>query len=254
MKDNITKKRLLMNKIFTCFGLLLLISCLCLAIYDYILEQKAINASATIISLEYDNNKTKATVRYKVEDQTYEQKIYLPKGDNSSVKDQTKIKYDLNNPNKLINNNHEILIAVCILVSLFILLFNLPKFISNTKDKSRINKLYKKGSYLTATITDVFVDNNGKKYKKTLPYKLRCKYLNPANKTEYVFESKDTFVNPKDIMTKYNINSIIVLIDKNKPSNYYVDLDSLVPQIKIVDPTAFLSHKADAPNNQTDVK
>ena len=102
MNDTVTKKRKLINKIMTCLGFLLLISCISLGIYDYILEQRAVNVSATIISLEYNNTNAKALVRYKVEEQTYEQKITLPKTSNLSVKDQTKNKYDMNNPNKLI--------------------------------------------------------------------------------------------------------------------------------------------------------
>ena len=241
MNDTVTKKRKLINKIMTCLGFLLLISCISLGIYDYILEQRAVNVSATIISLEYNNTNAKALVRYKVEEQTYEQKITLPKTSNLSVKDQTKIKYDMNNPNKLIYNNHEILIAIIAIVSILILIINLPKFIINFKNQRRINKLYKNSIYVKANITDVIVDTNGKKNKGALPYKVRGKYLNPADNQEYIFESIDTYVNPSDIIREYNVNTIVVLVDKTNPHNYYVDLDSLTPKINLIDPLSFIS-------------
>lgn len=242
MNDKITKRKLIINKILTFLGLILLIASLSLAIYDMVLEQRAVSVNATIITLEYDSHNN-ALVRYKVEDQTYEQKIKIPKNTNLSVKDQTKIKYDMYDPNKLIYNNHEIIIAILILTSIIILVISLPKFVSNTKNKHRINKLFKYGIYINANITDVFVNSNGKKVKKVLPYRLRCKYLNPTDNKEYIFESEDTYVNPSSIINEYNTKTVAVLVDKNNSKNYYVDLNSLAPKINIIDPKAFMSQK-----------
>ncbi len=239
MKDNVTKMKRIKNIVFTFLGIILLFSCVSLAIYDYALEQKAVNVSAMIVSIDYDDGGNKAIVRYKVEDKNYEQKIKLPINSKLSVKDQTKIKYDINNPNKLISNNHEILIAAFVLLGIFSLLIGLPKFVSDLKRNIRINNLYKKGIYVNAMITDIFVNNNGKKAKGMKPYKLRCKYLNPANNQEYVFESEDYYVDLSSVVNKYNAKGVVVLIDKNNSGNYYVDLDSIVPKIKLVDPMNF---------------
>ena len=245
MKDNITKKRTTTNIIFTLLGILLFVFSIVLATYDYILEQKAINISATIISIDYIDNKSIANVRYKVEGSTYEQTITLPKNTSLTIKDQTKIKYDINNPKKIINNNHGIIIIISFLLSAILFITNLPKFLKYYNNQKRINKLYKTGQYLNANITEIFVNNNGKKIKKTLPYRLRCKYLNPSNNTEYIFESEDTYANPNEIVTQYNNKTIVVILDKHDSKNYYVDLESLIPQINIIDPLAFMSQQGE---------
>lgn len=243
MKDKITSTRKLKNKIFTAIGLILLLFSIFLATFDYYLEQKAINISATIISIDYEEHHNKALVRYQVEGNNYEQNISLPSNSNYSVKDSVKIKYDIDNPNKLIKNDHQIIIAIIIILSLIILVISLPRFISYSRNQRRIKKLYKEGLYINADIVDVFVNNNGKKVKNILPYRLRCKYLNPQDNKEYIYESEDVYTNPLEVIKKYNTTKAIVLIDKTNPNNYYLDLGSLAPKIKLIDPKEFMSTK-----------
>lgn len=252
MKDNITIRKKIINFILTSLGIILFLFSIGLAIYDYSLEQRAINTSATIVTLDYDNNKTIATVRYKVEDQTYEQKVPLPKNTHLSVKDSTSIKFDINNPDKIIHNNHEIIIGLSFVVSIILFLINLSFFISSIKNKQRINKLYKEGLYINANITEIFVNNNGKKVKNILPYRLRCHYVNPKDNKEYIFESEDTYMNLNEVLKEYNNKNIVVLLDKTNPDNYYVDLTSLIPQLKLVNPLDFKTYKEENPPAKTE--
>ncbi len=241
MKDTLLNKRNTLNVLLTFLGFTLLILCICLGIYDTILEQRAITRTGTISSLKFTNNKYKAEVSYIVDKEKYTQVINV--GKDFTVNDQVKIKYDMYNPSKMIKNNHWIFIIVGIIISLILIKFNFKNAKKYLKNKNRINKLYNKGFYIKASITDVMYNNQGRKIKKQIPFKLRCKYLNPKDNKEYVFDSEDTYVNISDAINGYGRKDIIVVIDKNNSSNYYVDLGSLYPHMKLIDLKEFMAPK-----------
>lgn len=243
MNDTYLKRKKRLNYLFTIGGLIILISSISLFIYDYILEQKAINMSVTITELNYNDGVYDAVVIYNVNKENYKQRIKLRTNNSLTVNDQVKIKYDMNNPQKLINNDHWLLILIFLILSLIIIKLNIKKFINNIKNSIRINNLYKKGFYVNAIITDIMVNNNSKKNKKYTPYKLRCKYLNPNNNIEYIFDSEDTYLNLNEVITKYGRKTVVVVIDKLNTYNYYVDLGSLYPHLKLIDPKEFMANK-----------
>ena len=51
----------------------------------------------------------------------------------------------------------------------------------------------------------------------------------------------DTYTNLNEIISKYNSLFVIVYIDKENTTNYYVDLESLIPHVNIIDPIAFMN-------------
>lgn len=249
MKDNYAKSRQTINYIFTSLGFILLIASIALAIHDYRLEQQAVNIKATILSLDYKQGTYQATVKYKVGTETYRPTVKV-KDNSYAVNDEIPIKYNINNPGTLIQTDNYIYYLPGLGISLLILLFNLGNTIKNIKRSSNINHLKTKGIYIYANITEVFVDNKKRKHKGKYPYKLRCKYTNPIDKNEYVFESEPSFLDFNEIFSRYNNQTIIVYLDKKNTSNYYVDLDSLLPHIELVDVGELMGDKKPTPQTE----
>ena len=234
MKDNYAKNKRTINYIFTSIGFIILALSIVLLVHDYRLEQQAVNIKATILSLNYKQGSYQATVKYKVGTETYRPTIKVT--DNKyAVNDEIPIKYNINNPGTLIVTDKYFYYIPGFILSLLLLLFSLGKTIKNLKRSSNINHLKTKGIFIYANITEVFVDNKKRKYKGKYPYKLRCKYTNPIDNNEYVFESEESHLDFNEIFAKYNNQTIIVYLDKKNTSNYYVDLDSLLPHIELVD-------------------
>ena len=241
MKDKITQKRRTINLVFV------LIACAFLGystyrlVADYLLEQKAVEVNAKIVEVEAATIGYKAHVTYKVEDTTYDQyHVDLGLQTNLTVGDYTKIKYNINNPAKLIKNNHTIILAITGSITLILFVVFLPGRIKIIKNSSNQKRLKKEGLVIETDIQDIIINNRGKKYKKTYPYRLRSKYLNPTDNKEYIFESEDTFANPNDVITKYQTKKVKVYLDKTNTKNYFVDLGSLVPEIEVVDPREYM--------------
>lgn len=235
--DSILKKQKNMNMLLTLIGILFLLSSIFLVAYDRYLEQKAINISATIKTLDYSNGKYSATVTYKVEGKKYEQKVTLnSKKEELTVGDETTIKYNMDNPNMLVDNNHYLIALMIFIVSLIFLILNLKKTIINIKKSNNVKKLFKSGYVVEANIGEVITNNKAKKVKGLYPSKLRARYLNPADNKEYIFDSDDTYINLNEAIKNSGKNTVVVVIDKNNFQNYYVDIDSLFKQIKLVEP------------------
>ena len=134
MKDKIIKNR--QTKIIICayISIILLIISISLGVYKYNEEKNAINISATIISIENNNNKTTATVKYFVLNKKYEGQVNLNNSSNLAVNETTHIKVDMRNPNRQINN---LLIYVSIalfILSLILAFISLPSFIKYIKN------------------------------------------------------------------------------------------------------------------------
>lgn len=234
MKDNYAKNKRTINYIFTSIGFIILALSIVLLVHDYRLEQQAVNIKATILSLNYKQGSYQATIKYKVGTETYRPTIKVT--DNKyAVNDEIPIKYNINNPGTLIVTDKYFYYIPGFILSLLLLLFSLGKTIKNLKRSSNINHLKTKGIFIYANITEVFVDNKKRKYKGKYPYKLRCKYTNPIDNNEYIFESEESHLDFNEIFAKYNNQTIIVYLDKKNTSNYYVDLDSLLPHIELVD-------------------
>ena len=244
MNDTVIKRRNVMNTILTTIGILLLIFTVTLGVYDYLEEQKGISVNATIVSIESKGASYTADVTYKVENKTYEQKsIPISTKGSLAIGDTIPIKYDLNNPSRLIHNNHLIILGVTGLLSIILLIINLPKFINHLKRNSRVKKLLKAGKFVNATIQEVYINNRGKKNGEYFPYRLRSKYINPANNATYVYDSEDSYINLNQVISTYNTQTIKVFIGETEPNNYYVDLESLIPNINVIDPRQLMNEE-----------
>lgn len=245
MNDTVVKRRNIINIIMSFLGISLLIFTIYLGIHDYLEEQKGITVYATIVSIESKGSSYTADVTYKVENKTFEQKsIPISTRSSLAIGDSIPIKYDLNNPSRLIHNNHIIILIATGLVSILLLILFLPKFISLIKRNSRVKKLIKKGVFVNATIQEVYINNIGKKNGEYFPYRLRCKYTNPTNNTTYVYDSEDCYINLTQVISTYNATQIKVFVDQQNSTNYFVDLESLIPNINIIDPRKLMEDEA----------
>ena len=244
MNDTVVKKRKIINTIFTIIGILLLIFTIALGVYDYLEEQKAISINATIVSTETKGSSYTADVTYKVENKTYEQKkIPLSTKGEYAVGGTIPIKYDLNNPNRLIYNNHLILLGITGVLAILLMVLNIPTFAKNISRNSRVKKLLKANSFVEATIQEVYINNKGKKNGEYFPYRLRTKYTNPQTNASYIYDSEDCYINLNQVISTYNVNTVKVYVDSTEATNYYVDLDSLIPNINIVDPRKLMNEE-----------
>ncbi len=242
MKDTVTENRRKINYIFTIISIIGLIAGIGLFVYDYNLEQRAININAKITALDYKDGSYKATVKYKVDKESYNQVVTIT-NDAYTVNDEVPIKYDIENPGQLINNNHYIIAIPLIALSLLILLASIKGTIKNIKRSSNIKHLLTKGIYVQANISEIIVDNKGRKNKGKFPYKLRAKFTNPLDNQVYTYDSESTYLDLNAIIKQYNNQLILVYLDKNNTSNYYVDLDSLFPHVKLVDVGEMMGEK-----------
>lgn len=97
------------------------------------------------------------------------------------------------------------------------------------KDKKK-KELMQNGNLIYAMVTggsEVFnVEVNGRH-----PWKLECKYEDPFSGEVYLYSSRNTFTDPYP----YIGQQIAVYVDKNDPSKYYVDIQSLRQQENVHD-------------------
>ena len=241
MKDVVIIKRNTINLIFTIIGFILLGYALYQGVTDYLAEQKAVSVDAIINSISPGTFGNNASITYEVEGKQYTKNgVGLGLKKNLTVGDRTKIKYNIDNPNQLIYNDHLIQIAVAGSFALIFMAAFLPKRIKIMKQESNINRLKKTGLKIPANIQDIVVNNQAKKSKGYFPYHLRARYYNPTDQKDYLFESLDTYVNINELISKYQTKVVQVYIDKENTSNYYMDLNTIIPDYKVVDPHEFM--------------
>lgn len=240
MKDLIMHKQKLINLVLTLIGIVGITFCAVLSLYDFVLEQRAIKVTSTIKEINYSTLSTTAKVEYEVNREQYQTEITFLGNSTYAVNDKITIKINIYNPIKTINNEHYYLTIPVVLISITFCIISLPKSLKYMKSYKNRKNLKQNGMFINAPITEIFVNNNGKKIKDMYPYRLRCKYQNPLDQNLYIFDSEDTFNNLEQIVRKNNNQTVVVYIEKNHPENYYVDLNSLVPQPKLIDPIEFM--------------
>lgn len=240
MKKVFENSKKIMTLLISFITILAIIGSLFLTIYDYILENKSIKITAIVREINYNNISSNATIEYEVNKEKFENTISTLGNNTLSVNDKVTVKVDLYNPAKIINNEHLFITAPIIVISLVLCLIYMPSSIKYIKSDLNKKNIKQNGIYIIATISEVFINNNGKKYKDKFPYRLRCKYQNPADNQLYVFDSEDNYTNIEELIHKYNKTTVIVYLEKGHPENYFVDLDSLLPQYNLIDPVEFM--------------
>lgn len=256
MKDKVKNKDTIITLGIFSLGVLLLITSISIVIYDYININNSVYITSKIISVE--GTKDVANISYIVNDKEYTNSIALENGSSLSVGDTTMVRVNIKNPHKMIHSNTLISI-ITFIIGFLMTIITFKKTKALLKRNKNIKQLKLSGIYVVASITEVFINTNGKMHKKVYPYKLRSKYLNPLDNNIYTFDSEDTFINLNEVLAKYGTKGVIVYIDRMTPSNYYVDLNSLIPHVDLIDPVEFMKTKNEAvvetpSNNEEETK
>ncbi len=211
-------------------GLIILIVGIGITIYGYFgytkyqdEHNRYVSTLATIDQVEINNNTRLYKLRIEVNNNTYESNIRLD--EDYEIGNTVKVYYDKNYPNNTKLKLSTIYKPLGILITgVIVFLLGFILCIRKVLNNSRIKNLKKNGILINAMIQEVLVVP---KDKGKNPYKIRAQYLNPQDNKTYFFESEEVETDLKDIVSKKNIRSIPVYLNKKKTSDYYVDIDSI---------------------------
>ncbi len=249
MKDILNYRRKIFYFILTGMSILFFILSIFVIVYDYISIKGSVYISSKIISLE---SNTEALVKYMVNNKEYTNTVTLKRGSTLGVNDTLKIRVSIKKP-LLVVKKHTLIYIFSFIASIILFLLSYKKSKAYILKDKNIKNLKTTGIYIVATITDILINNASLKYKGNSPYKLRCKYLNPVNNQVYTFDSEDTYNNLNEVLAKYGTKGVVVYLEKDNPSNYFVDLDSLIPHFNLIDPIEFMKTKEANGNQESNV-
>lgn len=237
MKDNITKSKNQKLSLISLLSIVLLIVSIAIGVYSYKLSLREIKINADIIKLDYDSKKYTVTAEYYVNDKRYEKILVIESKTELTVNSKAEIIYDKDNPNNLINNTYyPIISGVLFITSIVLILIFIPKYLDFLKRNKDIRKMKKQGMYIDVPITEIIIDNNIKPVDGQYAYKARCRYLNKNNNQEYTYESDPCFINISQVIETNKINHVKIYFLREDTNNYYVDLDTLLPDIPVINP------------------
>ena len=204
--------------------ILLLISIVLLSVSFYYLKL-GIDTQSTIVTskatiTEIDTNNL-ATIEYEVNDQKYQKQITV---NNKGINEDVTIYYNKNNPDVLISKPNIIKEIIMTTISSLLFIYFLINTIKDSKKNKRIKLLKATGIYIEAIIEEVIVNGKGKPKKGKYPYRVRCIYTNPNDKSVFKFESEDLYFKVNEYINEYNIKKVPIYVDKTNYKNYYIDV------------------------------
>lgn len=186
-------------------------------------QNRYIKISAKVDTVQINDDNRTVTFKFDVNGTTYSSNITT--NEDLEIGNTKEIYYEKNSPENTKMNLLTIFKSLIILlVGTVITLFGLFLCMKSLLAKSRIKSLKKKGILINATIQEALVVP---KDKGKNPYKIRAQYLNPLDNKTYFFESEETEMDLKDIVSKKRLNTIPVYLNKKNTDDYYVDIDSL---------------------------
>jgi len=98
----------------------------------------------------------------------------------------------------------------------------------SARKRAMIRRVVEEGRFVMADVADIrpnySVEINGR-----CPYVLECHYRDPASGTLHVFRSRNLFFCPAETENR----QVRVYVDPENFSRYYVDVESLVPDVEI---------------------
>lgn len=222
------------EKVFVGFNITLLLGALILLglsifymVTDFQKDKYAIEYNALIKSVEYQNEAYIAEISYDVENTSYTQKITL-EDTNKGVNDTIKIKYNKNNPNLLVYNDHKKELLIQIPIGLILFAISIKALLNYYFKFYKIKKLKQEGILIYADIEEIYLNNRGKKKKGYYPYHIRLKYKNPKDDAIYIFESNDIYSEVKNIIETKNVTKLPVYLNSSNTYNYHVDVESVI--------------------------
>lgn len=132
--------------------------------------------------------------------------------------------YNPNNPNQFRGGSSKFVGAIMIAFGAIFAVIGAVPLINDKKRKNIKRDLEKNGIKLYAKINDIYKDINYS-FNGRNPYVIECS-CEYGGKT-YTFISEYIWANVKTIVDNENISELEVLINPQKPENYYVNIEQL---------------------------
>lgn len=162
-------------------------------------------------------------VKYSVDGKEYNETINYISG--VMVGESASILYDPNDPDQ-VRNKAEIF-QISIFPAMGILFLGAGLFVSKKLKSSgnKIKELTEKGIKREAVIEDIVIDENFS-YNDRHPYIINCRMTDDEGKVSLI---SSTYLqrDPQPIIDSHQITSLPVYVDKNDPTNYYIDTDQI---------------------------
>ena len=98
--------------------------------------------------------------------------------------------------------------------------------IKKTRTNRKVKALKANGQRIQAKVKHIGL-NTSHKINGRSPYQIQAQWQNPSTSKVHVFKSEYLWFDPTDYV---NEEEITVLIDRNNPKKYYVDV-SFLPQL-----------------------
>lgn len=172
-----------------------------------------------------ENESYKVYVSYVVKGDEYES---ILNGYSSSFYEgkEVEIYYDKDNPNKIGMKSLDLLILIVPGIGLIFLIIGGTGILLKVSKKKLEKRLKKDGKLIYADYDETII-NTSYSINGRHPYKIICEWINPVDNEEYMFKSRNIWINPEDIIEERNIKQFPVYIDKNNKKKYVVDIDIL---------------------------
>jgi len=98
----------------------------------------------------------------------------------------------------------------------------------SARKRAMMRRVVSEGYYVMADVADVR-PNFGVQVNGRCPYVLECHYRDPATGALHVFRSRNLFFYPAELENR----RIRVYTDRNNLNRYYLDVESLLPDVEI---------------------
>ena len=140
------------------------------------------------------------------------------------------IYYNIDNPADYISDSDDETAIIFMLIGggaiLVAIITAIINAIISSKKKYKKQYLMQNGTRVSANIDSVDYNYsysvNGKH-----PYKIKCSYKDPYTNKLYIFESKNIWFDVQSVINSGSISEVDVYMDKNDPTKYYMDIESL---------------------------
>lgn len=229
MKEN--KAEYLLYGIFATVGAIFLIVGIFLTMALTNIENK-VDTIGTITEIVRDgigdNVSYKVFVSYEVDGKDYESMLNSYSSTFYEGKE-IEIYYDEDNPSKIGTHFSDLLMWIFPGMGLIFLLIGGLGLAHKIGKKKNEEYLKQNGELIYADYVETTYNRSYQINGKS-PYNIICQWNNPSDNKQYIFKSKNIWVNPETIIQKQNIKQFPVYIDSTK-TKYIVDVDELSKNI-----------------------
>lgn len=219
--------------IFTIAGIAILTGGIYLLLSQTVLNKKnKIETTATITDIIYKKDENSSHIVYashEVDGEEYES-ILSFYSSTFYIGKKIKAYYYENIPQKLYANGEKFTpYLMIILGSVFSVIGFIGVFYRIIKGNSQ-NKLKENGISISAEFMEIR-RNNSYSVNDVHPYNIICKWTNPTTGENYIFKSENIWLNPKHIISNYNISHFTIYYNPNNIKKYYMDISPITSRI-----------------------